>query len=120
MTGMTIWSYKPLEWTGERRGNVHVNGQDFLYSGIGTAEEEVNVENWIYAVLETGHAITVPYDFWKPWNHHIIGCGVGHDDAEFAETGRSMAAYYENEDPWGGRWWESPYGAGRKYYTQEA
>lgn len=40
----------------------------------------------------------------RPWRHRVIGCGVGHDDADFAEVGRSMAAYYENGEAWGGSW----------------
>ena len=43
----------------------------------------------------------------RPWNHRVIGVGVGHDDADFAEIGRSMAAYYENGEAFDGkRWWD--------------
>ena len=37
----------------------------------------------------------------RPWNHHVIGVGVQHDDAEFAEVGRSQAAFYENGEAFG-------------------
>jgi hypothetical protein len=47
---------------------------------------------------------------WRPANHYVIGVGIGHQDADFAERGDSMAAYYENGEAFGGRWWEpSPY-----------
>lgn len=117
MPGVTVWSYKPIGLQDPAKGNIHLSdGRDFLYSGIGCANLDVNVHDWLYAFSTFGHAITVPYDYWRPWNHHVIGCGVGHDDAEFAETGRSMAAYYENGEAWGGRWWESPKNTARKYY----
>ena len=71
---------------------------------------------WLRGMRAYGHAITVPYDYWPPWNHHVIGCGVSHDDAQFAETGRSMAAYYENGEAWGGRWWETTSKSVREHY----
>ena len=39
-------------------------------------------------------------------NHYVIGVGIGHNDADFADQGRSMAAWYENGEAFDGRWWE--------------
>lgn len=59
------------------------------------------------SIADHGHAITTDESrFDSSWNHRIIGVGVGHDDAEFCESGQSMAAYYENGDDYQGRWWE--------------
>lgn len=49
----------------------------------------------------------------RSWNHHVIGVGIGHDDARFAETGASMAAYVENEASI--RWWDAD-SSSRKHY----
>jgi hypothetical protein len=54
---------------------------------------------------EEGAVVTESGD--RPWHHRVAGCGVGHDDFVFATTGRSMAAYYENGEAFGGRWWET-------------
>ena len=103
---VTVWTYKPED--GERID------EHSLFSGIGPG----NVSQFAYAIQEQGHAImSVSWD--KPWHHHVVGCGVGHDDAEFAESGRSMAAYYESGDGWGGPWWTAG-GSGRDYYVREA
>lgn len=53
----------------------------------------------------------------RPWNHRVIGCGLSHDDAKFAETGDSMAAYYENDEPYGGRWMDNERIRARYYET---
>ena len=76
-----------------------------------------DVEKFSRTITERGHVVT--YDGQStPWNHHVIGVGVGHDDAAFAETGRSMAAYYENGEASQGRWWDIPHV--RRHYTGEA
>lgn len=68
-----------------------------------------------------GHAIVTDSRYDRPSNHRIVGVGVGHDDALFCETrGRdSMAAYYENGDAFGGRWWETTSKVTRRYYYPE-
>lgn len=77
-------------------------------------------QDWVNFVQAEGAAITETGD--KPWNHHMIGVGVGHDDARFAESGGtegSMAAYYENGEAFAGRWWEDTSNIGSRYYGQE-
>lgn len=80
-----------------------------------------DADRFVYDLELSGHAITTDSRYERPWNHHMIGVGVGHDDAIFAETGGrvSMAAYYENGEAFGGRWWENtgePFSTGVKYY----
>ncbi len=109
MTGTTVWTYKP-------RGGEHITA-DTHFSGIGGGDTDIAAEV-AYGIRRYGHAIvTASTGLTGPWNHRMIGCGVGHDDAEFAETGRSMAAYYENGEAFGGRWWEdtSRYSPRRHY-----
>ena len=77
---------------------------DGLFSGVGCNRLDDQVKEFARNVDRDGHAITSVGT--GPWNHHVIGVGVGHDDAEFAERGRSMAAYYENERP-EGPWWDN-------------
>jgi len=98
VTVITCWTYR-----------------DGHLSGMSPAvEADVNG-----ALRRAGHVILTDSRTLRPLNHHLIGAGVGHDDAEFAEAGRSMAAYYENGEAWGGRWWEGtdlPYSPGVTYY----
>lgn len=97
---------------------VWANHADGGYSGISPA----NDREWLRTLEREGHAITTDSRHWGPTNHRIAGIGVGHDDARFAETGGregSMAAYYENGDAFGGRWWEDTdrhFSTGVKYY----
>lgn len=102
------------------------NGTEFVYegsSGVSPGSER----EWIDCVERYGHAITVPWSAPTPMNHHMIGVGVGHDDARWAESRfieGSMAAYYENGEAFGGaRWWDETDGGhstrrphARKYY----
>jgi hypothetical protein len=92
MTGVTVWAWKP-------KAGEHI-GPDSGWSGIGpyATEEATQV------LRQRGHMIIYSGD--RPSNHHIIGIGLGHDDAEFAEAGRSYAAWCENGDAVDGRWWE--------------
>jgi hypothetical protein len=57
-------------------------------------------------IARHGHAITVVSSL-QPTAHRVSGCGVGHDDAVFCEAGTSFAAYLENGEAFGGRWWET-------------
>lgn len=82
------------------------------WSGMSPADEA----EFVAQITRHGNATTD--NGYRPTNHFIVGVGVGHDDARFAETGSSMAAYYENGDAFGGRWWEGAsfgryYGASR-------
>jgi hypothetical protein len=81
----TIYSY--TEIPGEP-GREHA-----LFSGIGPATLGLFTRD----IEHDGHAIieNTSRDR-KPWNHRIIGVGIGHDDAEFTECGRSMTAYDES------------------------
>lgn len=64
-------------------------------SGIGGGEPE---KHWLDTMERFGHAITTVG--FRPANHHMIGVGIGHDDADWCESrfgAGSMAAWYENE-----------------------
>lgn len=100
MSIVTVWSY----------------AEDGGLSGISPADPS----HYVRDLDRRGHAITTVGS--RPSNHHVIGVGMGHDDAEFAEAGRSMAAYYENGEAYRGRWWEDDhpvFGIGPKHYGTE-
>jgi hypothetical protein len=99
---VTVWSYKPADGERITAGT--------LFSGIAPG----SVGYWADAIETYGHAIT-EISGSKPWAHNVIGCGVGHNDAEFCESGRSMAAYYESGEAYGGTWWEDSHA--RRYYV---
>jgi hypothetical protein len=64
------------------------------------------LEEFVNRINSDGFAI-IERSWPRPTHHRLIGSGVGHDDAQFAEIGRSMAAYYENGEAFEGlRWWE--------------
>lgn len=98
---VTVWSYKPGEG---RRVDA-----DALFSGIAPG----SVAYFAEAVSSHGHAILETAGS-RPWHHHVAGCGVGHDDAQFAESGTSFAAYLESGEAFGGHWWETA--NGRRHY----
>lgn len=98
---VTVWSY-------------HADGRPAM-SGISPGD----VDEALRRLERDGHFILTDGRYQRPSNHHVIGSGIGHDDAEFAESGRSMAAYYENGEAHGGRWWEDtddPFSTGVKDY----
>lgn len=71
----------------------------------------------LHRLEDHGHVILTDSRYARPINHNLIGVGVGHNDAVFAETGESMAAYYEQHPHQ--RWWEdtgSAFSTGVKYY----
>ena len=103
---VTVWSYKPRE--GRRIADGHADNAGLSGIGPGTAGLFAD------AIARHGHAIT-DVSGSRPANHHVIGCGIGHDDAQFAEAGISMAAYYESGDAFGGHWWDLPAGLGRHF-----
>lgn len=76
------------------------------------------LEEWRRTLDRDGAVVTETHNG-RPFNHRLIGCGVSHNDAAWAETRfteGSMAAYYENgERP---RWWntEGWNTEGVKYY----
>ena len=75
-------------------------------------------DEWERAIANHGHAITVVSSL-QPTAHRVSGCGVAHDDATFGEARGeygSMAAYYENGEAFGGRWWETSMRHVRKEY----
>jgi hypothetical protein len=71
---------------------------DGAYEGRSGISGGDPVKHWLDSMDRYGHAITtVGY---RDANHHIIGVGVGHDDADWAESRfqeGSQAAYLENE-----------------------
>lgn len=103
---VTVWSYKP------DAGEAITAGS--LFSGISPG----SVSYFADAIESHGHAILKSAGS-DPWNHNVAGCGVGHNDAEFAESGRSMAAYYESGEACGEAWWE-PGAFARRYYDPAA
>lgn len=100
MSIVTVWSY----------------GTNGSLSGMSGGDP---VDYFVRDLERYGHSITTVGT--RPSNHRMIGVGIGHDDAEFAESGRSMAAYYENGEAFGGRWWEDdrPFSP-KRYYTGRA
>lgn len=92
---------------------------DESFGGISPVDDR----EFVRAINTHGHAVVTDSRHIRPMNHHVVGVGVGHDDAMFCETrGRdSMAAFYEN----GGsgtldvpRWWEDGCLSARAYYDQ--
>jgi hypothetical protein len=104
---VTVWSYKP-------RDGQHIlspSASDSTpFSGTGPG----SVGLFTDAISRHGHAILDSAGS-RPWHHHVAGCGVGHDDAQFAESGVSMAAYYESGEAYGGYWWDKRSSARRQY-----
>jgi hypothetical protein len=105
---VTVWKYGTHDWDG-----TPVPRPLWSLSGLSPA----GPQEWVDQIQRVGHAITEVGQ--RPSNHHVIGVGVGHNDAAFAEAGRSMAAYYENEGGIDGRWWDDNhpvFGVGPRYY----
>lgn len=71
-------------YVGNHTGRISSSDNDFAQNYFNQC-----LQFYGYAIGETN-----PSD--RSWNHRVIGVGVGHDDAAFAEVGDSMAAYYEN------------------------
>lgn len=69
----------------------------------------------VYNLERHGNAVTYVAEH-RPSAHHVIGCGAGHDDATFCETGRSHAAHRESLANYGGPWWQRRPLAGRDVY----
>jgi hypothetical protein len=96
-------------WHNTTGRGVMLPGWDRPYavcSGIGGCIDPER--EWKRNIEQFGHAIVIDDDRReRSWNHRIIGVGVGHDDARWAESrfgDGSMAAYYENDDKcFGGR-----------------
>lgn len=92
-----------------------------IWRGAGGTSGSDPLRYWLEAIARYGHAV-VDDSRSRPTNHRIIGVGVGHDDARWAESRfeeGSMAAYYENGAAIDGPWWadtDKPFSVGRKYY----
>lgn len=89
--------------------------------GLSSSRDGWQFDEFARRLEVDGYAI-VERNWPRPINHRMIGVGVGHDDADFAEVGRSMAAYYENGDAHGGRWWEDTsnfFSTGVRYYGMD-
>ena len=108
---ITVCSYKWGIGNPSRKADTHFSG----ISHSGDMVKEV-----VRDLVQYGHVVVETDSTGRSWNHHVIGVGVGHDDAHFAEVGSSMAAYYENGESWDGkRWWEDlddVFSIGRDYY----
>jgi hypothetical protein len=88
------------------------------FGGISPSGEREFVD----AIERHGHAIVRDSSHREPVNHRIAGVGLGHDDALFCEAGTSHAAFVENGEAFGGRWWEdtdSPFSNGVKHFGCE-
>lgn len=76
---------------------------------------------FVNELVRTGHAVAY-FCSRQSSAHRVCGCGIQHDDAAFIEqrgAGGSMAAYYENGEAFGGRWWEDTgvgYSVGVRHY----
>lgn len=64
-------------------------------TGTGYSGSFDMTEVWLGTLYKTGAAIARTGE--TPWNHRVSGVGGGHDDAEFAERGRSQVAWAEND-----------------------
>lgn len=94
--GVTVGSHKPHGW-----------------SGVSTVDQDVLVTEFVRQMSNYGHVTTEDIAA-RPWEHHVAGCGIGHDDSAFAETGRSQAAYVENDADW--RWWSHIFRTATEYF----
>lgn len=88
-----IWSYKNLA------------SSDGAPSGIGGGIDEQ--KQFVADLCRYGHAMVIDAHRGYSDSRGVWDARVAHDDAAFAEVGRSQAAYYENGEAFGGRWWES-------------
>lgn len=108
-SGMTAWSHKTRQ---ENTVNgAPIVGPDGRYETFSSGISPVDDAEVIGQLRRHGHVILVNDNARgaRSINHHMIGAGVGHDDAKFAETGESMAAYYESGEAFRGEtWWSDP------------
>lgn len=82
--------------------HVYADGTEG-FSGISGGDP---VEAFVQRLASDGHAIVGDGGDRHSWRR--VCSKFSHDDAKFAEAGTSQAAYYENEDAFGGRWMENP------------
>lgn len=79
------------------------------------------VGEFVDRLTRNGHAVAY-FGSREPVAHRVSGSGIGHNDAALCERrdgSGSMAAYYENGEAFGGRWWEdtgSGYSIGVRAY----
>ncbi len=99
----TIYSYHPIASEPGR--------SQMLYSGLGPATTGLITRY----IERDGHAIIENTGRNRTWNHRAGGIGITHDDARFAESGCSMAAWHESPAAWQGPWWQAP-GGGLRHF----
>lgn len=90
-------------------------------SGISPfAPDELGVAEWVRTVERYGAAIVTDNRTPRPYNHHVIGVGSGHDDANWCESRfqeGSHAAWTENSK--GAATDAATYSDGRPMYPRE-
>jgi len=74
-------------------------------SGISPFEPDTPeaVAQFVHTIKRYGAAIVTDNRTWRPVNHHVIGVGGGHDDADWCESRfleGSQEAWRENHNPW--------------------
>lgn len=81
------------------RPNADVGRYLDLNTGPGSVSGGHPLGYWLEAIDRHGHAVLDVPSYAQPWYRRVIGCGIRHDDAVFAETGGrvSEAAYSEND-----------------------
>ena len=110
-SAVTLWTYSIAgDFAGSEHLGERIADGKALYSGSSPG----TVGQFAYDLARRGHVVT-QCRCHVPTNHRVIGAGVGHDDAQFAESGVSMGAYYESGEAFGGAWWE-PSASHRRYY----
>ena len=60
-------------------------------------DSDRTVAQFVRILDEAGATVVTDSRTSRPWNHHVIGVGGGHQDADFAERGRSFCAWVEND-----------------------
>lgn len=117
-------TYREFDTTTALDRDDYVGG--ITVGGLRSGTSPAGAYEFVFHLVRHGYSITQRYAS-RPTNHRIIGCGVGHDDAQFCEERQgsgygSMAAYYENGEAFRGeRWWdENASRTTRQYYDVEA
>lgn len=98
---LTIWHNnvgRPVECVGLPEGYAGRSGISPFTVDTDEAEART-VAEWVRTVERYGAAIVTDSRHRRPINHHVIGVGCGHDDADWAESRfleGSHAAWHEN------------------------
>lgn len=119
---LTLWhnnTGRPVECPGLPDGYAGRGGISPF--SVDTPESTTTtVREWVRTVERYGAAIVTDSRHIRPANHHVIGCGSGHDDAEWAESRfleGSQAAWHENSK--GEQLDSATYSDGRSMFPRE-